>query len=157
MSNNSLMIAAQAALAILLAIGAVTDLKSRTIPNWLTAAAALLAPLSWIAAGYSLWPDIATQVAIGAGFFALFAGFFALGQMGGGDVKLIGALGLWFALLPFVRLLLIMSIIGGVLTLGYWIWHKLRKSGAQVEVPYGVAITLAGLWALSEPYLNQFG
>jgi prepilin peptidase CpaA len=30
-----------------------------------------------------------------------------------------------------------------------------RRIG-QVEIPYGVAIALAGLWVIGEPYINQF-
>jgi prepilin peptidase CpaA len=157
MNTNSLMIAMDSVLAILLLVGAASDLRSRTIPNWLTGGIALLAPITWFASGYNLWPDIAIQLGIGLLFFALFVGVFALGKMGGGDVKLIGALALWFAIIPLVRLLLVMSIVGGVLTVIFWIRHKKSKSEAQLEIPYGVAITIAGLWSLSERYLNHFG
>jgi prepilin peptidase CpaA len=154
MNTTSLMIAMDAVLAVLLLIGSITDLRDRTIPNWLTGGVALLAPIMWLVAGYSLWPDMATQLGIGFAFFALFVGIFALGKMGGGDVKLIGALALWF---PLVRLLLIMSIVGGLLTLICWFLHKRSKSEKELEIPYGVAITIAGLWVLGERYLNHFG
>ena len=113
---NSLMIAMDVVLAVLLLVGAGTDLRSRNIPNWLTGGIALLAPFTWFVAGYGIWPDMAIQLGIGLAFFTLFIGVFALGKMGGGDVKLIGALALWFSIIPLVRLLLIMSIVGGVLT-----------------------------------------
>ena len=67
----------------------------RTIPNGLNAAIASLAPLWWWAHGLPLWPDVAWQIGLAAVVFALFAGAFALGMMGGGDVKMIGALALW--------------------------------------------------------------
>jgi len=32
-----------------------------------------------------------------------------------------------------------------------------RRGAGPVEVPYGVAIAIAGMLALREPILNQFG
>ena len=49
-----------------------------------------------------------------------------------------------------------MAIGGGILSAIMLIHMKLRPSGDPVEVPYGVAIAAAGLWALHQHYLNQF-
>lgn len=145
-----------AILALLLLVAAATDLKSRTIANPLNLAVALLAPAYWWAVGLAPWPDMALQLALGAAVFAVFAGLFALGWMGGGDVKLLGALALWLPLLPFLKLLVVMSIAGGALTLVVIAVHRARKLSTNPEVPYGVAIACAGLWVIGEPYLNQF-
>lgn len=144
-------------LAVLLLVGAVTDWQRRSIDNWLTAAIALLAPLYWWANGLAWWPDIAFQVGIGATVFAIGIGLFAMGAMGGGDVKLLGGLALWFPGLVMLRLAIIMSLAGGVLTVVMLIRHKLSKSEAPLEIPYGLAISLAGLWVIYERNLNQFG
>lgn len=144
-------------LAIMLSIGAVTDWRRRSIDNWLTAAIALSSPLYWWATGLNWWPDVALQVAIAAVVFGIGVGLFAVGAMGGGDVKLLGGLALWFPGLIMLRLLIIMSIAGGVLTLAMLIRHKISKSAAPLEVPYGIAISLAGLWVIYERNLNQFG
>ncbi len=157
MNVQSLVLPLHAVLCLLLVIAAIGDLKARIIENWLTAIIALLAPLLWFALGYTIWPGMAIQLGIALAFFGLFTVFFALNVMGGGDVKLIGALALWFPLLSTVRLLLLMSIIGGLLTLAYWIVHKVRKSQTDLEIPYGVAIALAGLCVIYERYLNHFG
>jgi prepilin peptidase CpaA len=77
---------------LLLAAG-IEDARRRTIANGTNAAVALLAPAWWWANGLALWPDVAVQLGVAAGVFALFVGLFAIGQMGGGDVKLIGAAG----------------------------------------------------------------
>ena len=87
-------------LALLLLYAGYGDLKARTIPNSLNIAIALLAIPFWWASGFSPWPDMALQVGVAALAFAFFAGAFALGAMGGGDVKLIGAIALW---LPVAR------------------------------------------------------
>ena len=92
-----------AILGVLLLTAAWTDIRSRIIPNPLNAAIALMAPLFWWAQGLAPWPDMAAQLALGIAVFALFAGFFWLGLMGGGDVKMIGALALWLPLFDLVR------------------------------------------------------
>lgn len=107
-----------ALLAIALLIAACTDLKRREIDNWLNLAIALAAPVFWWAGGLSLWPDAAIHLGIALAAFGIAAGLFAIGQMGGGDVKLIAALALWFPPALFVNMLMIMAVIGFVLTMG---------------------------------------
>jgi prepilin peptidase CpaA len=77
--------------------------------------------------------------------------------MGGGDVKMLGALALWLPLGAVIKLLVVMSIAGGVLTVAMLARHKLTRSGNKLEIPYGVAIAFAGFWLITERYLNQFG
>src|SRR6266498_1757884 len=88
---------------------AIWDLRTRTIPNGLNAAIALLAIPFWWASGMKLWPDAVFQLGIGVALFGAFAVAFALKAMGGGDVKLIGALGLWLPPQAIMPLLIIMS------------------------------------------------
>ena|ERR1044072_6232194 len=144
-------------LALMLLAACWWDLKSRLIPNALNIAIALLAIPFWWSLGLPLWPDIAVQVGIAALVFALFAIAFAFGAMGGGDVKLIGALALWLPFQAVVLLLFVMSIAGGVLTLVMFLRHRLAGKQGQLEIPYGVAIAFGGLWLISERFLNQFG
>src|SRR5688572_20911433 len=128
-------------IAVLMALAAaVWDLRTRTIPNALNAAIALLAIPFWWAMGMNVWPDMAIQLGIGLGLFALFAAAFAIRAMGGGDVKLIGALGLWLPLDAVLPLLIVMSLAGGVLTVMMLVRHKVAKHQHQLEIPYGVAI-----------------
>jgi prepilin peptidase CpaA len=152
------------ALAALLAWAVWRDLSSRTISNPLNACVAALAPVSWYAAGLALWPDIAAQFGLAAIVFAVFTGAFALGMMGGGDVKLITALALWRVPLlpgepmfgPMLGLLVVMALVGGVLTLAMVVLHRWRKAEGQPEIPYGVAIAAGAAAAYGERYLNQF-
>ncbi len=146
------------ALALLLVSAGIQDARTREIANWKNAAIALMAPLWWWANGLALWPDVALQAGVAALVFALFIGAFALGQMGGGDVKMIGALALWLPLMPLVWMLVLMSLIGGVLTLLMVVERKMRPARqGPVEIPYGVAIAIAALLVLREPIFNQFG
>jgi prepilin peptidase CpaA len=104
---------------------------------------------------------VATQLGIAVVTFAVFAAAFHIGAMGGGDVKLITALSLWLPPSVFVGMLVVMSLVGGAVTLVMMVEHRIKRgadgSGGQIEVPYGVAIAAAGLLALHEPILNQFG
>jgi prepilin peptidase CpaA len=143
-------------LASLLVAAGVQDVRSREIANWKNAAIAALAPLWWWTQGLTLWPEVAAQLALALVVFGLFAAAFARGWMGGGDVKMIGALALWFPFMPLLWMLMVMSLIGGALTLAMVAVHWLRRRGAQPEVPYGVAIAIAGLATLREPIINQF-
>lgn len=140
--------------ALLLAAG-IEDARQRTIANGTNAAVALLAPAWWWAQGYSLWPDVPLQIAFAAIVLLVFAGAFALGMMGGGDVKLIAALALWLPVVPFLSLLMVMSIAGGAVTVLMMIERRLVPKEGVLEIPYGVAIAFAGLLALREPILNQ--
>lgn len=107
-----------AVLAIALLFAASTDLRRRQIDNWLNAAIALAAPAFWWASDLPLWPDIALHLGVALIAFALAAGLFAIGQMGGGDVKLIAALALWFPPATFLQMLIVMAVLGYILTMG---------------------------------------
>jgi prepilin peptidase CpaA len=145
-----------AILAAALVAAAVDDWRRRTITNRLNAAIALLAIPFWWASGLSLWPDVALQIAMAAAMFALFAIAFRFGAMGGGDVKLVAALALWLSPGATLRLLVIMSIAGGLLTLAMAIRHRIARPGGELEIPYGIAIAFGGFWLISERFLNQF-
>ncbi|WP_428627143.1 A24 family peptidase [Sphingopyxis sp.] len=156
MDSGTISFGLMAILGLLMIAAAISDLRTRTISNELNAAIALLAIPFWIASGLELWPDIPTQFGAAFAVFLVFAGFFAIGAMGGGDVKMIGAVMLWIPLPLFPPMLTVMALGGGILSAVMLIHLKLRRSDKPVEVPYGVAIAVAGLWALHQQYLNQF-
>ena len=144
-------------LALLLLAAAWGDLKTRTIPNGLNIAIAVLAPLWWWAHGLPLWPDVAWQIGLALAVFALFAGAFAIGMMGGGDVKMIGALALWLPPWGLGRMLVVMALGGGVLTILVAAEHRLRRREGRPEIPYGVAIAAAGLFVIANDILTTSG
>lgn len=156
MDSGTISLGLMAILATMMIAAAISDLRSRSISNELNAAIALLAIPFWIAGGLALWPDVAIQFGAAFAVFLVFAGLFAIGAMGGGDVKMIGAVMLWIPLPLFLPMLMVMAIGGGILSAVMLIHMKLRPSDKPVEVPYGVAIAAAGLWALHQQYLNQF-
>ena len=140
-------------MAIALLVAAVTDLRSRHIGNWLNGGIALAAPLFWWASDLALWPDVALQLGVALATFAVLAVLFALKAMGGGDVKLLTALALWIAPMLFLKLVIVMALVGGVLTLVFGAWHIMRRQREKIAIPYGVAIAMAGLWVLGTSYL----
>lgn len=219
-----------AALATALLVAAFTDVKRREIDNWLNAAIALAAPLWWLVTGYS-WIDIAFQLGLALATFIVTALLFAMRQMGGGDVKLLTALALWFSAANFLQVIVMMAVIGGgasvamaffnmkrvhgevlrdvlaglaaalwvsfagaaayammahrppagpgmlatvgaplaspwvlalaitgaLAILAFGLIHMLRRQRSRLPIPYGVAISLAGLWVLSEQALTAAG
>lgn len=156
MNSASISLGLMSLLGVMMIAAAVSDLRSRSISNELNGAMALLAIPFWIANGLSVWPDMAIQLGAAFGVFLIFVGLFAIGAMGGGDVKMIGAVMLWIPLPGFLGTLAVMAIGGGILSAAMLILSKIRPSDKPVEVPYGVAIAAAGLWALHQQYLNQF-
>jgi prepilin peptidase CpaA len=144
------------ALAALLLVAAAIDVRTFTISNRLNLAVALLAPVYWLSIALPVWPDVGVQLAAGAGVFALLAGAFYAGVMGGGDVKLAAALALWFSPSSTLKFLVLMSLAGGVLTLGVMALHRFNRREGKPEIPYGVAIAFGGLVILAQRFLNQF-
>jgi prepilin peptidase CpaA len=135
----------------------VSDWRSREIPNRLNLAIALLAIPYWWAIALPLWPGVAVHVAGAAAVFTLLAIAFHFGAMGGGDVKMAAAIALWLPPLLVVKLLAVMSIAGGVLTVWMMIRHRRARAEGQPEIPYGIAIAFGGYWVIGERILNHFG
>ncbi|MBI5280042.1 MAG: prepilin peptidase [Candidatus Solibacter usitatus] len=108
-------IAIQAALAALVLVAAFTDLRKREIPNWLT--------LGGVAAGLALNPWISgwaglKSAALGLGLAALvFVPIFIMRWLGGGDVKLMAAIGALAGPSNMMVIFVLDAIFGGVVAL----------------------------------------
>jgi prepilin peptidase CpaA len=107
-----------AALAALVAAAAFSDLRSRTIPNWLVVAGLA------VAVGGSIYFGRVFEALLGFGLASLvYLAFYALRAMGGGDVKLMAAVGAiagpsnWFIIFIFT------AIFGCLAALGVLIWN----------------------------------
>jgi prepilin peptidase CpaA len=102
-------------LALIVLAAAVSDVRSRNIPNWLT--------LGGIATGLALhafltgWAGLKFSAA-GFGLAALiFLPLFALRFLGGGDVKLMAAVGALAGLQNLIAIFIVDTILGGVAAL----------------------------------------
>lgn len=141
-----------AGLTLLLAIGALSDIKDRRLPNWLS----LILLLYGLAHGFYLaeWSGLAWH-----GLHALLAliigmPLFAMKWFGGGDVKFYTGAAAYFAIGDALDMLLWVSLLGAALMIGWIILRRLigkprsAITGNHALFPYGVAI-MAGTTALS--------
>jgi len=96
-------------------IACLWDLRCRRIPNTLTLGAAAAAVAFHVIVG-GITGGLTGVAGWLVGVALLFAPF-ALGGMGGGDVKLVGALGAWVGPADAVWLALYTGIAGGVLAI----------------------------------------
>lgn len=156
MTSNFLAYATLGGLAIALLFSIYTDIRYRLIYNKVTLVIALGAPAFWYATGGFNVPDIGIHLLTAAITFAFFALAFHFGAMGGGDVKLFAALALWFHWIEVVRLILYASILGALVTIIFVIIHKLKQRDGRARIPYGVAISISGLWIAGERIFNHF-
>jgi prepilin peptidase CpaA len=141
------MVALVVILAALLLSAGIEDVRTREIANGKNAAIALLAPLWWWANGLG-WGEVGIQLLVAGIVFAVFVGAFACGWMGGGDVKMIAALALWLPLGGLLQMLVVMSVLGGAITVALMLERRWERRIGAIEVPYGVAIAAAALLAL---------
>lgn len=152
-------------LAALLAGAAYTELTARKIPNWMTltgAGAGLL--LGYLPGGISLLESVMGLV-VGFGFLLL---FYFYGGMGGGDVKLMGAVGALLGYRLVLPAIVYTAFLGFLLAVfclvsqrAFWIRSgralKRLAGGAraadvpppiQKGVPYGLAIAAGTMLVL---------
>jgi prepilin peptidase CpaA len=130
------------------------------IPNSLNMAIFML----YLPAIYFLKLDAVSGLMAAGVILLVGLGIFALGLMGGGDIKLLTALGLWFGFSETLAIFLILTtLLGGVLSLlallaraiigRVWLKYAPETTLPRVltkgqPVPYGIAIATAFLLLL---------
>jgi len=152
---------------VLLAVAAYTDIKTFRIPNALVVAIAALGILRLVLLGN----PITATYAVGAALLVFFVGcvLFRYRIVGGGDVKLLTATIplIWYR--DLFNFLALMSIIGALLAVVVVLVHNYlplvsgprlaaRLPKGRLPVPYGVAISFAGIVTLLfQPLLFRYG
>jgi len=107
------------------------DLRTRRIPNWLTFGAAAVALVFHIVTGGA--SGVAQGIGGWATGVALLIAPYALGGMGAGDVKLVGALGAWLGPGDTFWLAMYTGIAGAVMALVVGVWHGyLRRAVSNI-------------------------
>ena len=134
------------ALAIALLVAAFTDLKRREIDNTLNLGIALAAPLWWWSLGFG-WSDVAWQLGLALLTFGIACVLFSLRQMGGGDVKLLSALALWFAPGSFGQVIVLMAMIGGGASIAMAAFNMERVPGEKLRDAVAWIVALGWVWA----------
>jgi prepilin peptidase CpaA len=141
-----------AALAVAV-VGCVCDLRSRRIPNVLTFGAAVAAFVYHVATG--------GVAALGQSALGWLAGLlvfivpFALRGLGGGDVKLVAALGAWVGPADAIWLAMYTAIAGGVMAIVVAVAHGYLRSVIRNLMLLLCHWRVAGLTALPEITLES--
>ncbi len=140
---------------LMAALMASYDLAERRIPNQLTALTAGLGLVLGLMAGgpAGLWRALGG----GAVGLAIMAGFFFLGMVGAGDVKALGALGVFLGPWGALELFVAATLAGGLLAVGWVLARRWRllawepggggllAASRGLELPYGLAIAAGAL------------
>jgi prepilin peptidase CpaA len=132
--------------------GCICDLQSRRIPNLLTFGAAVAGLLYHVAAGGS--EALAYSAAGWAVGTLVFIVPFALRGLGGGDVKLLAALGAWIGPGDAIWLALYTGVAGAVLALVVSAAHGYLPRALQNVWLLACHWRVAGLTALPELTLD---
>jgi len=138
-------IIAYSCLAVLTLWATFSDLKTQRIPNWLTVSA-LIAGLAW-QIGFHGLAGLGQAL---AGFVIGFGTFFVLwmtGSSGGGDVKLMGAVGVWLGFRPTLYVLLVSTLLVLMLSVGRRVLNKAQtkssdESSAESQPIRGIELAL---------------
>jgi prepilin peptidase CpaA len=137
-------------LLLLLAAAAIEDGVRLRISNVTCGLVFLGALIAMAVHGFewSLWQNFLVCVVI----LAVGTVAFATGAMGGGDVKLLAALGLWFSLKAAIALIAAVFIAGGLLAI---LSLSARRIGLRSDpnprkgrIPYGIAIAAGASFIL---------
>jgi len=111
-----------AASLICASVGAVYDVRSRKIPNFITVPSLLFGMILHLTVGG--WRQLASAIAAAVVCGLVFLIFYLSGGMGAGDVKLIAAVGCIAGLSLVGTLLLWTSIVGGVMAIALALYQK---------------------------------
>ena len=153
------------------AVGAVWDVRSGRVPNALTytaAGAGLALNAVMRPSGIGLGP---AALGLLVGFGPLFVVYLA-GGLGGGDVKLMAAVGAFLGPLATAYALLYACLVGAVMSVGVVLWKEgiggayLRFSGLfrrgreaaemnRLRFPFAVAVFVGAAWATTERTMGR--
>ena len=125
---------------VLLTVATIHDFRTREIPDWISIVIAAIA----IIASTAGWWSIGLPLCLAGGVVGLLVGYglFRFAELGGGDAKLIAALGLLLGPVGIFILLFGMAIFGGVLSL-------VAILRGQRDYAYVPAIAAGFVWYVS--------
>jgi prepilin peptidase CpaA len=144
-------------LGVLLFLGAAEDLWRYRISNFTVLGVLATTATALFFSGLHpvLWQNFAVFcLVLAVGTFLFSAGLF-----GGGDVKLLAAVGTWFSLGGALTMISAIFLAGGALALVALTFWRLRRRGrarprdrAKNRLPYGIAIAVGAGFALFLTY-----
>jgi prepilin peptidase CpaA len=132
------------AFASLLIAAAVSDIRGYRIPNAIIGALVLVFIVS---CAFGLHRPLAPHLIAFAMAFVFGAALFFGRLWGGGDAKLLAAIGLYLEPRQVLALLLITALAGGALAAGVLVRRAAAGSNLQHndKIPYGVALAFGGV------------
>ena len=152
-------VACLALVAALLVGAGAHDLRSMQIANGFSLAITglfIVWAATGLAGGQMSFEDLALSLGCAVAVFGVGAAAFAIGALGGGDVKLLAAVSLFAGAPRLASFLIITAIAGGLLGLailaGAPIGRPAMAGAAPLRarlrggLPYGPAIAAGGLW-----------
>jgi len=164
-------------IAVALIAAAASDIKTLTIPNWIPVSIVVLflaqAALGWTLNINEVSSSFIPSLVVGIATLIMFTFLFALGQMGGGDVKLIAATSLWAGPELIFGFIVITTLAGGALALFALMRGTKGVKSSQAyaglsasviaaggetpptritsrPIPYGVAIAVGGIFVMAQ-------
>jgi len=156
----------------LLAVAALYDVGKFIIPNWISLALVGLFVLAAVALPVPV--DLVNQL---GGMAAILLGCLVLYRfriLGGGDLKLATAVGLWIGFAALPQFLIVTAAAGGAFALGLIVLRRLLTGVLLVQastrnvtlprlllpgeqIPYGMAIAVGGIWVARKlPHLGMY-
>ena len=160
----------QASISIIAILAALQDLKWRKIFNPYNLCVALLG--MGVSYSFDGWPGLGSSFLGPLAAFGLMSWMFALGFMGGGDVKFLMALGCWGGWKYSVEVALLSILIGGAFSVVILLFkrrfmrflenfyafllsifiHELEIQPMNVDhsltMPFGVPIAISAIWVI---------
>jgi prepilin peptidase CpaA len=134
MSTYALLICAP--MLALTALAAVIDARSRRIPNWVTFTM-ILSGLAIAISGLGIVSTWQALGGMGVGF-GLTIILFAVGALGGGDVKLLAGIGAWLGPEAALKVFVLEAIIGAIIVITQALaqgrFRKLLRNSAVLAV-----------------------
>lgn len=130
-------------LIVVVVAAAITDLRSRRIPNWITVSGAVLGLALQVMDGGIRGALLCLGGALLG--FGIFIAFYIAGGMGAGDVKLFSAVGALAGPSALIIIFVLTGLLGGVAAIAAAIWHKRIQ---RTFIPYGAVIAAGTLLSL---------
>jgi prepilin peptidase CpaA len=130
----------------LLVWAAMQDLHSRRIYNWLTFTLILSGIVQSVAFSGALCTPLGSVLGLGVGFALPFL-LFALGALGGGDVKLLAGVGAWFGPVAAFQVFMLAAIVGMVMVIAQALAQRRGK----------VLLRNSAVLAVNLAHLNEVG
>lgn len=125
-----------------LCIAAVSDYRYMIVPNWVCG----LIALGFVVFAANHWSgiDLQMHLLIGGVMFGIALVCWFAGWLGGGDVKLLGAVGLWLGTPYTFAFLFILSVVSAVLSSLLLLAGKFSKRSVEsVPIPFRPIMRMA--------------